>query len=43
MHCRFGFLGDAFHAVVVRKQLEVIFNYRQKVIGEMLGASQTIY
>ena len=33
----YGFLWDAVHRLVVRKQLEQIFDYRQKMIGEMLG------
>ena len=33
----FGFLGNAAHRLVVRKQLDQIFDYRQNVIAQMLG------
>ena len=33
----FGFLGRIAHGVVVRKQLEAIFAFRQKAIAEIFG------
>ncbi len=33
----FGFFGNAAHSLVVRKQLDQIFDYRQKIVAQMLG------
>lgn len=33
----YGPLGDAFHALIVRKQLETIFDYRSEVIGRFFA------
>ena len=33
----FGILGSAAHRLIVRHQLDEIFNYRQKVIAQLLG------
>lgn len=33
----FGILGAAAHALIVRRQLDQIFDYRQKIVAEMLG------
>ena len=35
-----GFLGDIAHALVVRRQVEQIFAYRQTRIAELIGASK---
>ncbi len=32
-----GFLGDLFHGVLVKPQLEKIFNYREKKLIELFG------
>lgn len=34
-------LGDILHTLVVRQELEKIFNYRAKVIGEFFPSAQT--
>lgn len=33
----FGLFGNAAHRLVVRRQLDRIFDYREKVISQMLG------
>ena len=33
----FGFLGDLANALVVRRQLDKLFRYRQQVIEELFG------
>jgi hypothetical protein len=32
-----GVLGEVAHAVMVKRQLQAIFNFRQREIGNMLG------
>lgn len=36
-----GFLGRMAHALVVRRQLEGIFRFRQKALTEILGSAET--
>ncbi len=33
----FGFLGDLANALVVRRRLDEVFRYRQKVVEELFG------
>ena len=37
----YGMFGVAAHSLVVRKQLDQIFDYRQKIVAEMLGVVVT--
>jgi ligand-binding SRPBCC domain-containing protein len=37
----FGFLGDVAHALVVQRQLNDIFDYRARVIGEIFSANDS--
>jgi len=38
----FGFLGEIAHKIFVRKKLEHIFNYRNKILEELFNNSQKI-
>jgi ligand-binding SRPBCC domain-containing protein len=37
----FGFLGGIVHELIVKKDLERIFSYREKIVGEIFGAKLT--
>lgn len=37
----FGSIGQLIHAVVVRRQLEAIFRFRQQELGKLLGGKTT--